>query len=251
MPETARVYEAFYINKENGLADEVRDGAIWLRDWPGADEGLLITPVKDQLEYSSVSSVFGDLKAGRRIQLGRREIRPVTWKTYPPRNPSWLGGPVLALWPDQKFLGKLHDDIRVKALCVVPGSMKEVQAWVTATKANDLRSGSRAPGPAALNPVVEQAMLDLTISLNHNNLLLGSIDKAEAITTLQVLHKAGYPLDPENLESWTLAHGWPAEEAARFRKFAENVRRGHRYQVSGFGYRDDIVDYWKQKAASQ
>lgn len=175
----------------------------------------------------------------------------MTWRTYPPSNPYWKGGPVLALWPDQKFLGKLHDDVKVNALCDVPGSMDDVRLRVTASKAVDLRSGAAAAGPPALNPVVEQAMLSLTSSLNHGNRLLGSYDKAEAITALQVLHRGRYRLDLEHLEAWALAQDWPAEKAGRFREFAEGVISGHRYKVATCGWRDDILDYWKKRASGE
>lgn len=44
MFETTHDYMAFYIDKEHALADDVRDGALWLRDWPGTDEGLSPRP---------------------------------------------------------------------------------------------------------------------------------------------------------------------------------------------------------------
>jgi hypothetical protein len=73
--ETAHEYEVFYVNEEHGGADEVRDALTWLRDWPGSDEGLLITPVKDQLRYSTRVGGRDVLAPGGRGRARR----------YPPR----------------------------------------------------------------------------------------------------------------------------------------------------------------------
>src|SRR5712691_7882363 len=207
MFEHSHDYEAFYVDTEHGSLDEVRDGVRWLHDWSGSSEGLVVTPTEEQLGSDAVVASLPGLKLGTLTQLGGRQVRPATWRRFPD---GWREGPVLALWPDKKFLGRLHGFPGVKALCVVPGNRKYVEPWILATTAVDIRSGNPA-APSTLDPVVEQAMLSLTNSVNHNNMLVQSEDKAAAINTLRVLREGRYQLDPGGLEAWAIAHDWPIE----------------------------------------
>jgi len=62
---------------------------------------------------------------------------------------SHRGGPVLAAWPDRVKLGEIPDHHGTRALCVIPWSAGETDAWQRATKPQLL-------GPAtaiALGPV--------------------------------------------------------------------------------------------------
>jgi hypothetical protein len=141
--ETSHEYESVVVSEEHGLSDEVRDGAISLRDYPGSDEVLIVSrPSRTSPTHPSPSVFRTKIVPERRFQLGHRFVRAVTWRTFPPCNPWWKGGPVLALWPNSTFLGKLHDHGGLRALCVIVGSMDDLRAWIAATPA---RSSVGAP----------------------------------------------------------------------------------------------------------
>jgi hypothetical protein len=244
MFEHSHDYEAFYVDTEHGSLDEVRDGVLWLRDWQGSTEGLMVTPTEGQLRSDAVAAVLPGLNLGTLTRLGGRQIRPSTWRRFPD---GWKGGPVLALWPDERFLGTLHSFPGVEALCVVPGIRRYVEPWIRAMAAIDVRSGNPAAS-SSLDPIVEQGMLSLTNTVNHSNRLVQSEDKAAAINTLRALRAGGFQLDPSELEAWAIAHDWPIEEASTFREFVNGVNKGRGYRVEGPSWRTDILQLWRERA---
>ena len=101
-------------------------------------------------------------------------------------------------------------------------------------------------GDPPLDPVVEQAMLDLTMSLNHNNPLLGSYDKAEAITALQACTAAATILTRS-----TSKRGRSRTTGPLRRQLASGSAPKGSAAFAGYCWRADIFDYWKKKASAR
>ncbi|WNV83492.1 hypothetical protein [Umezawaea sp. Da 62-37] len=100
-----------------------------------------------------------------------------------------------------------------------------------------------------LDPVVEVAMRFLEQRVNHGNSLAATLDRRDAIETLQVLHKAGYRYDVNNLCIWSYANGFNYSEVERLKEFAEGVQQGKRFQLkAGRALRSDIVKIWQDEA---
>jgi hypothetical protein len=109
MFERSHEYPAFYVNSEHGGADEVPEGAVWLRDWPGADERLRHLPGPTQ-GAGVVSATGGSIpaNAARPLDLvGRRKhgarTAPISHWTSP--------GVASANWPSAVF-GSRHSGAR-------------------------------------------------------------------------------------------------------------------------------------------
>lgn len=217
--------------------DAVRAGASWLAAQPGSR--LVLLPLKQNYKNN--------------LLLPRLTARACVETPRSLGASTWWGGPILAPWPSKAVLSALSEGraTRASSICVVMrGSSAEQAAWLMANQAVDLTTGA-AFGTAddlALHPVVTVAMQRLGESVNHANALTTSYDRDAAIVTLQRLHAAGYPLDPDRLYAWALSNGFHARGADRLKDFATKVRAGHRFRIQDRTLRDDIVATWEAEA---
>ena len=96
-------------------------------------------------------------------------------------------------------------------------------------------------GKTELDPVVELAMRDLTSFVYRRrriyNLRLERREKslkdrgarAAAIHTFKHLKHGGYNFEPDDIQSWALAHRWTSADAAELSEYAAGVIAGSRY----------------------
>lgn len=199
---------------------------------------LVYSPTKRNVEYDPL------------LQALVREFPLETWQSQAWRS-GWRGGPVLALWPDQKHLGLIAEKHHVTALCVVASSLEEVRGWAVASGAVSLKPATTPePAPLAIDPVVRVALRDLGRRMNHSNQLHGSMDHADAISWFRTLAKAGYPIDPEALHAYALLDGWPGGGADRLKELATKVAAGKALQ----GWNTDrwggkaAIERWREEA---
>jgi hypothetical protein len=162
-------------------------------------------------------------------------------------------GPVLAVWPDMDDLGKIaRNGGRVRALCVSALAEEEIAPWVAATRPEILGEAARwaNDSPPALDPVVEQAMEGLTLTVNHNNTIAAGFEKEQVVGVLLMLKDANYHLDGEQLQGWALAHGWTGKNPQRLAGYVEDINSGKRPRVRSM-LRRDYLDYLRRKAAGE
>lgn len=233
MFETTRDYPAAYISDHG---DDAHNIAVrWVMSHrTGGDMPLLYAPGRRNYQQYDLLNAFA------------RQFQGETWKTL--LNAGWRGGPVLAVWPDQKHLGQISGDRRTSALCVVAWVDAEVSAWAAAVGAVNLDPGSTTLPPAPqLDPVVRVAVRTLGQLVNHSNALAGSFDKDLAVSTVMTLVEAGYRLDPEAMYAAAMQDGWPSSGADRLKEMSTKAMAGVRLQgrrvlVAG------ILEQWRAEA---
>ncbi|ROP38971.1 hypothetical protein [Saccharothrix texasensis] len=233
-------YDVFYVPWSLGDREAMAQyAATWLREQPGAP--LVLFPNK---------SSSGADRTLTRLTTGAA----VAWPRNLGRASSWSTGPVLAPWPTGDVLELLSEELRSKvtALCVLEwgDSDQDCINWLAGHHARSVVDGQVHPrSEVRLDPVVEVAMSWLEQSVNHGNSLAGVLDRRDAIETLQVLHKAGYRYDVDDLCIWSYANGFNFSEVERLREFAEGVAQGKRFQLkAGRALRSDIVEVWRAEA---
>jgi hypothetical protein len=239
MFEKTRDYPTAYIHDED---DESLIRAIqWVLHQAKSRGGtpLLYAPGKQNISYREPISAFA--------------------KRYPVMTPrtrlgvDWSGGPVLAVWADDKMLGEIGDNTRATALCAVQWGNQPL-AWVAATGAVNLdpaASGTFASLPP-IDPVVRQGLMQLGHAVNHANALSGSMDRADAVSFFRLLVDNRLPIQSEALYAHALAAGWPERGAARLREMATQVANGGRPR--GWNqqrWRPEVVAIWRQAAAAE
>jgi hypothetical protein len=153
---------------------------------------------------------------------------------------------------ESRQLAEIADHRGVRALCVVPWSEGEVDAWAAAVQPELLLGAEERPVRAIIDPVVVEGLKSLTLMVNHSNNLAGALDRRDAVAVLTTLHRGGHRLDAEAIYSWALANGWPGRGAERLREMALKIASGVRMRT---GTRDnplrsDALVRWREKAAT-
>lgn len=171
------------------------------------------------------------------------------------RSVPWSGGPVLAAWPPADDLARLAEHPRVTALCVLTWRDDDVAAWAASRAPMLLTPGAVGPPLAvALDPVVVQALRALTVLVNQANHLAGALDKRDAVAVLTVLHRGGYPLDPDAVYQWALANEWRPAGAQRLREMTSRFAGGRPLRLqSGAAWplREDVLEQWRKAAEGE
>lgn len=219
-----------------GPDDGVLLGAAWLAEQPGSPAVLL-----------HAKKMYSNNRLLPELTRGATVIKPGD-------SAGWVGGPVLAPWPSERVLASLSDSLapRVSSVCIVCWhDDPHLRAWLAAHEAVNLVDSAAPTERLVIDPVVEQAMRNLSMLVNHNNGLVGSYDKAYAVKTLQTLHAGGYELAVDALCAWSLANGFTAGEVERLRDYAVKVRAGHRFRLSyPAGPGEESLRRWVEAAAN-
>lgn len=144
-------------------------------------------------------------------------------------------GPVLMAWADPSDISELtgRNGSGITASCVVSWDEEKLRPWISAAQP-ELLGGvdvSQASVPP-LNPVVEEAMKAITMTINHNNTIAGGYEKDEVVSVLLALHRAGYALDGPALAGWAVAHGWTGRNPAHLEKYVSAINKGSRPRTS-------------------
>lgn len=119
---------------------------------------------------------------------------------------------------------------------VKPELLGDTEAWLEQTP--------------PLDPVVEEGLKSLTLTINHNDTIAAGYEKDDVVSVLLVLHDAGYELDGPALAAWAIAHGWTGRNPAQLEKYVSAINRGSRPRTRR-GIREDYIDYLRAQAADR
>lgn len=110
---------------------------------------------------------------------------------------------------------------------------------------------SQLPEPTIRDPVVGEAMRDLTSFANLGTGLAHPSDRAHAIETFRLLESGNHGWDPAEIERWALANGWDIESARELRAVARGVLERQRFRVDAiYRLNTSALDHWRKKAES-
>ena len=169
------------------------------------------------------------------------------------RSSAWQRGPVLACWPSAEDLAQLAQRAEVTALCVLGWNDKDVSAWIAYAEPDFLSPGVDVPArPSRLDPMVVEALVDLTGMVNHANGLAGVFDHRDAVRILTTLRAGGYNFDGEAMFGWAVVHEWPAPAARRLRDLADKIQMGIRPRVArglDASAAPHLLESWRERIA--
>ncbi|MEZ0491760.1 hypothetical protein AB2L28_05860 [Kineococcus sp. TBRC 1896] len=140
-------------------------------------------------------------------------------------------GPVLMAWADMDDIADLlrFGSHHVTALAVLSWDDEAVRPWAAAAKPVVLGNPSSWTDLVVeLDPVVVEALDDLTGFINHNNTISGGHEKEHVVSTLFALYDAGFQLAPKAMQGWVLAHGWAGDNPLQLATDAKDIGRGRR-----------------------
>jgi hypothetical protein len=138
---------------------------------------------------------------------------------------------VLAVWaslPTLEFAERLATG---GALCVIPGSIDEVLAWLARTAAVSLADPDAppVPGPQLIEEV--KHALDMTLRFDGHNQFVGGGGKEDAIRTLRRIAAMSLRPTSQDISAYALASGETGYKgAARLAEWYERILAGKSFR---------------------
>lgn len=157
--------------------------------------------------------------------------------------------PILAFYPSSKFLDVIDSIPNASALLVVPWLFKEVQPWIKAWSATELGQQPSASASLLRSKTVEQALKDLTASVNLSTGITHPSDRNAAIQTFEILKAANEPFSPDEVKAWLVGKGgWKATDAQEVAELVQKILEGKKLKTTSRVWVDNILEIWKKAA---
>lgn len=229
---------AFFVNGRPDVSHAVQTGVNWLRDWTAEHGGvpLIITPGREPES---------------RVLQAAPQAAGFTRQTFRTMLSSpWQGGAVLAVWADDKVLGRIDYDYQVKAVCAVLDSFTHAPLWLKARQPTEIGgSGSVLPPAVVMDPVARVALEQLTRHVNLGTGLTHPTDREYAIEIVRALHAGRRKLSPDDAHAWAIQNGWRPDGAGDLRDFVIGVAAGKRYRHRGGTLRpaSELLAMWERE----
>jgi hypothetical protein len=104
---------------------------------------------------------------------------------------------------------------------------------------------------APLNAVVREALQSLTVKVNLSTGLGHPRDKDAAVWMFRILRDNREPFDSAAVRAWAANNGWSVRGADDLAKVAEAIATGKRIQAGERGWKADVIELWRERAAKQ
>lgn len=271
---TIRQRNSLYVDTIGADKDAVARGFHWLCQRAASQENLSGTVAVLVLGHLNhvIQDVLGEritrpLAKDKKVKLvyATTEIE-LSLLFLRMRSSRLISGPMLAFYPNKAMLDMIDDMGSVSDVLIIPWRPVNEAKAMTASLALSVDGAVRgwidtwqaqvlgAPtGDAALPPfynrVVENALKDLTLSVNLSTGIGHPGDERAAIGTFKLLHNEAYTLDSNAIRAWLIRHNWSSEDADDVRtlvqKIVKNKRVGSRAARNTPPYHKGALDLWK------
>ena len=165
-------------------------------------------------------------------------------------------------WADMDDIGRLtrFGAEQITALCVIGWDTASLRPWVSAVQAEVLGVPSVWEGdeededglePSELDPVVVEGLKSLTQMINHNNTISAGFEKDTVVAMLLGLHRHRYPMDPDAVQAWALAHGWSGKNPERLAAYVRDINAGKRPRTRRGVLASDVIAQLERRAAGE
>lgn len=208
--------------------EQIRAAVSWLAC--AASQLTVVTPGVRNLAYQPrVRDLLGQGAAGMSVrQLGH------------------VGGPVLALWLDDKDMAEVEQAQPTRVALVAGAHAPAI--WVQSRDPIDLSTGEHV-ARVSMDPVVAVAMQAVAGVSNPANGCTG-YNRAAAVQAFRELRRRGHRWEPDTVASVMAEAGWDLRAADEFRHLASDMLAGRSKQLGTYGeqFRTDIYDLWAGEA---
>lgn len=204
-----------------GYADE-----IYKLSQGKVQEVILFVPGKDSVKHTTLTSVLGERNA-KKLRDGNVVALPsgVPMRLETIRTLRWVtkSSVLISIYSDQKMLDQVDSINDLFGIVAVPHIPEALDEWQKTWSPIVLGIPKQSAQTLIGDPIVEQALLSLTSSINLSNSLLNPCDKEHSNRTLRILRANGHAEKPENLRSWAIKNGWHSRAADELEKLAIKV----------------------------
>ncbi len=216
-------------------------------------EAILFVPGKESVRHTTISTAIGE-KNAKRLHDGDMVLlpggTPIRLETI--RTLKWVSKPsvLISAYSDQKMLDQVDSMKNLIGVVAIPHIPDALEKWQRTW--SPILHGQEKEPPTKLisDPILEQALISLTQSVNLSHSVLHSLDKEHSERTLRILRVHGHSENPENIRSWAIKNGWLPKAADELEKLAHKIfslKSKPRLKDPEAAQR--IYDYWRSKTS--
>lgn len=148
---------------------------------------------------------------------------------------------------DQKrIVDGLRDDRFERALTLLWMKEPIFEGWLASLRSTNIAAPT--PQSDTVDAVIFQAMVSLELMRNDMNGIKHGYGKDYAVSSLRLLHEAGYDLGNPGLEGAAFRAGLAWDEVVDLREFANGVKINKRYQLGSERFSKNAVAGWRADA---
>lgn len=169
-----------------------------------------------------------------------------TKKTYSDPHPPQ--DVVITMGLDTEDVMKVDDFYGVKAIIAIPWLPERLQEWVQTWAPMDIRTNEQPDTFPLPNPIVQEAMKELTSDVNMTTGIHHHSDEHQAKTYVRALHKYTDGLDGEVVAAYMVRElGWDTEHAKDVKKLIDTLNDGKYFKGGDKTYLKNHIKRWKEK----
>lgn len=189
----------------------------------------LVVPKKQGWDHSVVAKAvvkfLGQATAkallkGAEVPLGQAGLT-LTLESQATFSASFAPGLIVGAHISDGEMAKIDDAPNDNAILYIPWTEVEGRRWQATWQPETIGPSTWKAPAAALPNDVEDALMQLTQSINLGTGLNHPSGKALARSVIARLQKAGHSLDPAEIKRWALRHSWSSGAAAELETIAK------------------------------
>lgn len=216
---------------------------------------VLFIPGKGNLDGTTLEEalppdVVKRLKKGDEIPLpNNSSLKVETVRTF---RGSYSTNAIIAIYAYKEMLDKIDTMKRLDHVIIVPWLIDELSDWISTW--NPIIDGepTQLKKEVIQNPVVEEVLKSLTMSVNLHTGLTHPSDKASAVQIFRELMKYHELYNPDSIRIWAMQNGWTPDGADQLKDISQGVLDGKRYRIDKrHHWRKDIIEYIRQKVSEE
>ncbi len=190
-------------------------------------EAILFVPGKSSVKFTTLSAALGE-RSTKTLHDGGTITLPsgIPMRLETVRTLRWAVKPsvLISVYSDQKMLDQVDSVKNLLGVVAVPHIPEALEKWEK-TWSPTIHGALKQPAQKLIvDPIVEQALISLTHSINLSHSLLNPRDKEHADRTLRILRVNNHAESSENLRSWAVKNGWHPKAADELEKLATKVQ---------------------------
>lgn len=189
-------------------------------------EAILFVPGKENIKHTTISTAIGE-KDAKKLRDGGVIFLPtgIPMHLETIRTLKWISKPsvLISVYSDQKMLDQVDSKNNLVGIIAVPHTPDALVQWER-TWSPIVHGKTNLSTPNLINdPIIKQALVSITRSINLSHVVLHPLDKDHADNTLRILRVHGHSDSPQNIRSWAIKNGWQPKAADELEKLAHKI----------------------------
>lgn len=239
---------SFYINSDGPDVDAVNNGFKWLvHQSMISNGGFIAVPGIRNLD-GLISNVLNHNIIKNLKKYGQTTINGITISLITERRMvrRVQHKPTFVLYADEQMLDKIDSIEDIKYILVLPWIRAEIENWIVTWNATELGRPSSQEIEIIEDPIVVQALKNLTEYVNLSTRIAHPKDRSATIWTFKILKQNHVRFSPSTIKSWLISEGnWRATAAEEAAELARGVLDGRSFRAEDCPWRNDIIDFWR------